>query len=523
MKLNSIFNRFNLRSGENYAVEDPQNRKKPKRSFIENTVSEYMQKSTIHGVSYVVDDERHKFERVWWFIMLVFSIFGAIYLIYQAYKTMHENPIIESPALNPVPVWDAPFPAVTFCPQVSDEFTPFGLNETNWPEYAQGFVPENLTELSESPPFSSSIFLESLLLQQSHQDNHNILSKILPEINVTSSHWIAAPVKVPVTLGKTITDIGACVTFNMYNEKALIRDGVILSTLKDDKDDQEPLWSRDSGFKKGLPLENYTYPFRSFNYYDFFHMSFNVNHSDRISPFNSKLSVFFHAPDEFPVHHRRSTVVDIESDKINNIEITPHLVVSEGLEKYRPDVRQCYYTQERHLKFYKVYTQNHCEWECLTNYTLKQCGCVTYHMPHFGDTQICGADLKCYWESSRKLFIPVFNDEDDDIHALIDDCDCLPTCTQLSYAIQVTPLSNVDATAGETPIYVSYKNPFFKKDIRSELHSLSEFFSNCGGSLGLFLGVSIFSIIELLYFCTVRLYLHRKRSDREKSPEPANE
>lgn len=76
--------------------------------------------------------------------MLIFSIFGAIYLIYQAYKTMTENPIIESPALSSVPVWDAPFPAITFCPQVDDEFTEFGSNETNWPEYAQSSVPENL-------------------------------------------------------------------------------------------------------------------------------------------------------------------------------------------------------------------------------------------------------------------------------------------------------------------------------------------------------------------------------------------
>lgn len=137
----------------------------------------------------------------------------------------------------------------------------------------------------------------------------------------------------------------------------------------------------------------------------------------------------------------------------------------------------------------------------------------------YSGTKICGADLKCYWESSRKLFVPEFSNEDEDIHALIDDCDCLPTCTQLTYAIHTTSLSG---EAGETPMYISYKDPFFKKEIRSELHSLSEFFSSCGGSLGLFLGVSIFSIIELFYFCTVRLYLHSKRSGREKTPENTN-
>lgn len=76
--------------------------------------------------------------------MLICSVLGAIYLIYQAYKTMNENPIIQSPALNPVPVWDAPFPAITICPQVDDEFTSFAMNKTNWPEFAQNMVPDNL-------------------------------------------------------------------------------------------------------------------------------------------------------------------------------------------------------------------------------------------------------------------------------------------------------------------------------------------------------------------------------------------
>lgn len=149
-----------------------------------------------------------------------------------------------------------------------------------------------------------------------------------------------------------------------------------------------------------------------------------------------------------------------------------------------------------------------------------------FYFADYDGTKICGEDLECYLGASRKLFIPQFSDNENDIHALIDDCNCLPTCTQLSYKIDVTSLSNVDAASGgtgQTALYVSFKDPFFKKEIRSELHSIFEFFSSCGGSLGLFLGVSIFSIIELIYFCTVRVYLHSKRSGREPSPENTNE
>lgn len=50
----------------------------------------------------------------------------------------------------------------------------------------------------------------------------------------------------------------------------------------------------------------------------------------------------------------------------------------------------------------------------------------------------------------------------------------------------------------------------FKKDNfiminRSETNTMSEFISSCGGLLGLFMGVSVLSIVELIYFLTLRL------------------
>ncbi|KAG4076678.1 hypothetical protein HA402_001965 [Bradysia odoriphaga] len=344
---------------------------------------------------------------------------------------------------------------------------------------------------------------------------------VLPEINVKVAGWQVTFIEVyGVTLQKTITAIGACVTFNMYDEKDLLRDGVIPSSLDELSDKEEQLWSRDFDFTKGLPVENYTYPLRAFTVNHAFLMHFDVNQTGHFSQFDSHFTLIFHAPDEVPLYYRHAVYTTIKADKFNFIELTPHLVVSEGIEKYEPNIRQCYYTHERHLKYYKIYTQNHCESECLVNYTLAQCGCVPYFMQHFNDTKICGTDLDCYWTALHKLFLPEF--KDDGTYALIDDCNCLPTCTQLSYTIQVTELVRNPGDAGSV-IQIRNKFPFFTKNVRTELHSLSEFFSNCGGSLGLFLGVSIFSIIELIYFCTVRLYLHSKRSDRQKSSEKANE
>lgn len=51
---------------------------------------------------------------------------------------------------------------------------------------------------------------------------------------------------------------------------------------------------------------------------------------------------------------------------------------------------------------------------------------------------------------------------------------------------------------------------------RSELYGLTDFLANCGGLLGLCMGVSLLSLVELCYFCTVRPFsLWRKQKRAE--------
>lgn len=54
---------------------------------------------------------------------------------------------------------------------------------------------------------------------------------------------------------------------------------------------------------------------------------------------------------------------------------------SEGLRKYNPDHRGCFFNDERRLRFFKTYTKNSCDLECLANFTVMHCGCVHFSMP----------------------------------------------------------------------------------------------------------------------------------------------
>lgn len=55
---------------------------------------------------------------------------------------------------------------------------------------------------------------------------------------------------------------------------------------------------------------------------------------------------------------------------------------------------------------------------------------------------------------------------------------------------------------------------------RSVSLTYTEFLSICGGLLGLFLGVSVLSIIEFAYFSTLRLYWTIRRSNSENAVVP---
>lgn len=58
-------------------------------------------------------------------------------------------------------------------------------------------------------------------------------------------------------------------------------------------------------------------------------------------------------------------------------------------------------------------------------------------------------------------------------------------------------------------IYYEYK--FLRSSTKEEFIGFTEFLSNTGGLLGLFLGFSVVSLIEIIYFLTFRPYCVQRR------------
>lgn len=90
--------------------------------------------------------------------------------------------------------------------------------------------------------------------------------------------------------------------------------------------------------------------------------------------------ITFHLPNEWPQMWKKP--FQISNGHAATFMIIPNLIVtSPNIYSYDPNVRQCYFTAERPLRFFRYYTQHNCEMECLTNYSLNICGCVHFAMP----------------------------------------------------------------------------------------------------------------------------------------------
>lgn len=111
---------------------------------------------------------------------------------------------------------------------------------------------------------------------------------------------------------------------------------------------------------------------------DLYNGNYTYNRYNPMSIFEG-YHLIFHDPKELPdlnsVHH-----YTIPGQNLI-FWISPHMInIEDSLKDLTINERSCYLEHEKKLKFFQIYSQNNCEQECLSNYTLKLCNCVQFFM-----------------------------------------------------------------------------------------------------------------------------------------------
>lgn len=109
------------------------------------------------------------------------------------------------------------------------------------------------------------------------------------------------------------------------------------------------------------------------------------------------------------------------------------------LRSTNPKDRQCYFSSEKDLLYFKYYTRRNCEMECDSRQMLRRCNCIPYYMPRiYANATTCFLrHFDCVFETERLTI---------DLENLKCKDECLSGCHDLSYYpdMFVTPLASRD-------------------------------------------------------------------------------
>uniref|UniRef100_A0A034WTB9 Sodium channel protein Nach n=1 Tax=Bactrocera dorsalis TaxID=27457 RepID=A0A034WTB9_BACDO len=532
-------------------------------SACKGLIMEYSKNTTIHGLRYLVELHRPFYEKLYWFVVLVISVYFAISLIWATYLKWQDTPVILGFDETLVPVHKIPFPTITICPEIKMERNVFDFTNVSsriLEEIQKYGSFQNYEDLSETDleRFMSTLHIcESEVVQRfAKYLPKNLkpnITQTLVDISISKNEtgpfckWNGRFYFCDKIFNFVATDEGICYQFNGLQAKDIYRDVSFVNYYDEDVVDFnnffEPLprfneltgnWSLDDGY---VGQGYNSYPQRTAfssarNGFFAFLQGFQHNFEYACRSFKQGYKVFLTSPESVPVTTSNYILLP-HGDEVM-VSVLPHYVIStDNLHDFSPEKRQCYFNDERYLRYFRSYSQSNCQVECLTNFTINKCGCAKFWMPKPQDVPVCSVeDINCYDTAQSELSILIQNQT---MQATMDPnmkiiCDCMPACTSLDYNVEISSAryelnktlqafrevyEHEDFMGSRLSVY--FKEHQFTAIKRTVLFSIATLIANWGGILGLFMGISSLSLIELVYFFSVRLYDNlRKRRQTKK-------
>ncbi|XP_039443656.1 pickpocket protein 28-like [Culex pipiens pallens] len=511
---------------------------------LRRLLQDYCSNSTIHGIKYFSCKQRTVLERIWWIAVFLLSIFGCGQLIINIYRKWDQSPVILSFNERSTPVWQIPFPAVTICPEtkMKSQYLNFTasyhmlLNDTD----DEAMDEDSFNRLRAVAQVCDAHVLKGIPLNQTYDsacvDYLRNISVSLDEM-LMYCKWRNDMDFCNNIFTETLTEEGLCFTFNGIAADDMLRKEELHKDYAYTTENRSSIqWTLENGYREDAAID--TYPLRVLGA----GARAGLNILLRLYEYDLDylcrgpvvgFKVLLHTSSEYPQVSKQYFRVPLQQEVI--ISVKPQMITtSDGLRDYAPHRRQCYFNHERRLKYFQVYTQQNCELECITNYTLRSCGCVKFSMPRDDRTEVCGASkIECYNEAEDELLSQEVKYSVDKSYDFRAKCDCLPACTSVQYDAEIS-----QADFNWKNLFMAYKSPldefpgvqlsrltiYFKEaqfitSKRSELYGVTDFLANCGGLLGLFMGVSLLSLVEILYFCLIRPCSILRSSTRSKQAD----
>lgn len=373
-----------------------------------------------------------------WVFTFTLSVSGLIFYVRQIFIKWNSNPDIMT-TVKLIPSYEIPMPAITICSPlvVKTEFydqTKFLPNFDTWMEKCFFIFLQTCSLQHSEWVLEFELNSYDFSVRDFDKCGENFIYEVTfaDKLN-NSEHYMS----------RVMTNYGFCYSLNLienvFNKKIISKEFDEFRVAKDIESEifdkvfvDEPQWSLSDGYSS----ESSDYPLRASvkNHLGFMMILNNNDESNICREFTKTYTLFIHKPNEIPTTFHDENFVKFEGTK--NIYITAkYFTADESLKGYSPTQRRCYFEGEKKLKFFASYTKAQCEFECLTNFTLKSCGCVRYSMPRDDGMRMCGI--------GRSICIDdAFNDLN------VSYCDCLEPCVDIKYDVKYEKSGDFDYRSG---------------------------------------------------------------------------
>ncbi|XP_035448299.2 pickpocket protein 28-like isoform X1 [Spodoptera frugiperda] len=487
-------------------------------SSFSNDLRDYLMTSTLHGLRYIGERKLTWFERFFWLTAFGCSLVSAGFFILNIYAKWRSSPMIVS--INPenMPLSNLPFPALTVCNVNQAKKT---VAERYW-AYGNPVDKKLLQSLCTTKD-DSEIFEDGIAGRADWDHTRSFLINVTQPCSemLAQCIWDSSVMNCEDLFNAQLTDEGLCCTFNVVHRNKMFRNPRSLNDLNITFPSPAVDWTPEDGYPADAPPDGFPWRPKGIGTHHGLSLVLDANLAEYYcaSTKSAGFKILLHNPTETPKIRNLGGIYGPGREA--RIAIWPRISDAQpSLRSIDIKKRLCLFSNEKELVFFRTYTLKNCEMECEAQAMLDVCKCVYYYMPKNKSTRICGkADAKCY--TNMSLIMP----EGRDITCM----ECLPACTEIAYMEKLSdaPLKEMlvaqlaKTLGNRTPEYFTenmlvvhfyFEENTFMRFTKGEIFGLTEFLSNTGGLLGLCMGFSMMSAVELLYYLTLRaLCMMRRR------------
>ncbi|XP_070576557.1 acid-sensing ion channel 3-like [Ptychodera flava] len=433
--------------------------KKPiahKKSLFFQEMYGFCKEISIGGMKYLANPSYGILRRLFWSLIVILAACVLCLQIYMSVATYGAYPSNTNQQIEYVNVLT--FPAVTICnfnpfrKSIVDEMSPFvtQLIENMFPVYGVDYPAPNFTGL-DFTDYSMTAFR----LHTSHKLTDTIFR----------CTWKGQPCSTD-NFTMILTDLGVCYTFNSGSSGS----------------QSQTVQAPGSRFALQLLLDVQQWDY--------------ILGPTEVAGFKVILHDQGDTPRArdcgFAIAPGFTSVVSIKQSRIRNLP---------------PPYGKC---REKNLKYYATYSQSNCLLECESVYHVEKCGCRDYYMP--GNASECNPYqfYNCSSHAIREF-----------ASGGISACDCPVPCSRtvysqsLSIAKVATAVAQRAADAENCSLeYVNdnyallelYYEDLSYQDIQQQKgYEFYQLWCDIGGSMGLLLGASLVTLVEVLDFCCLAI------------------